>query len=137
MNDQADIKRDKADIRSDRKDIQADRRDIAKDRADIRADRQDVRTDHQDLRANQGDLRNDRGNVRSSDLDDQRTGGQDPRSARNIGQPVTGQRMDGGQRMEGTKPGISAATVANNAAENNKKAQATENVHKAWYHVWW
>ena len=34
------------------------------------------------------------------------------------------------------KPGMTATTLANNAAENNKKAQATQNVHKAWYHIW-
>jgi hypothetical protein len=34
------------------------------------------------------------------------------------------------------KPGMTATALANNAAENNKKAQATQNVHKAWYHIW-
>jgi hypothetical protein len=53
---------------------------------------------------------------------------QDQRSARNIGHPVAGQHIDA------AKPGLTASTVANNAAENNKKAQATQNVHKAWYH---
>jgi hypothetical protein len=31
---------------------------------------------------------------------------------------------------------MTAHTLASNAAENNKKVQATQNVHKAWYHVW-
>jgi hypothetical protein len=38
--------------------------------------------------------------------------------------------------MNGAKPGITSATLANNAAENNKKVQANEKLHKAWYHVW-
>jgi len=42
------------------------------------------------------------------------------------------QRIDAGN----PKPGITANTLANNAAENNKKAQATQSVHKAWYHIW-
>jgi hypothetical protein len=38
--------------------------------------------------------------------------------------------------VNAAKPGITSATLANNAAENNKKTRATENMHKAWYHVW-
>jgi hypothetical protein len=34
------------------------------------------------------------------------------------------------------KPGMTATALANNAAEKNKMAQATQNVHKAWYHIW-
>ena len=120
VNDQADISRDKADIRSDRKDIQADHKDIARDRADIRADQRDMRTDRQDLRADRGDLRNDRGNLHTSVQDGRRNDVQDQR----------------GKRMDGVKPAISSATLANNTAENNKKAQAAQHLHKAWYHFW-
>jgi len=42
------------------------------------------------------------------------------------------QRIDAGN----PKPGMTAATLANNAADNSKKARATQNVHKAWYHIW-
>jgi hypothetical protein len=39
--------------------------------------------------------------------------------------------------VEGAKPGITASTLANHAAENNKKAETKQTVHKAWYHIWW
>jgi hypothetical protein len=136
VNNQADITRDKADISSDRRDITRDRadirsdqRDITRDRADIRSDQRNIRVDRQDLRADRGDLRNDRGSV-SSAQGERRGDSQDQRFARNTGQSTTGKRVDV------AKPGITATTIANNAAENNKKARATENLHKAWYHIW-
>jgi hypothetical protein len=42
-----------------------------------------------------------------------------------------------GQRVDGAKSGITASTLANDAAENSKKAQTKQTVHKAWYHIWW
>jgi hypothetical protein len=42
------------------------------------------------------------------------------------------QRIDTGS----PKPGMTSATLASNTAENNKKAQATQKVHKARYHIW-
>jgi hypothetical protein len=39
--------------------------------------------------------------------------------------------------IKGAKPQITAATLANNAAENNKKLQANQNVRKSWYHLGW
>jgi hypothetical protein len=118
--DKADILSDRKDIQADHKDIQADRRDIARDRTDIRAVQRDMRTDRQDLRADRGDLRNDRGNLHSSVQDGRRNDVPDQR----------------GKRMDGAKPGISSATLASNTAENNKKAQAAQRLHKAWYHFW-
>jgi hypothetical protein len=38
--------------------------------------------------------------------------------------------------VDATKPGLTAATMANNAAENNKKVQTTQNLQRAWYHIW-
>jgi hypothetical protein len=122
---------DRADMARDKADIQTDRKDIAKDRADIRTDRQDVRMDRQDLRADRGDLRSDRSNFRSADVGDSHSNWQDQRLSRNTGQSATA-----GQGKDGAKPALTATTIANNAAENNKKVQATQNVHKAWYHIW-
>jgi hypothetical protein len=56
---------------------------------------------------------------------------QNQRFSRNTGQPATASQGKGG-----AKPAMTATTIANNAAENNKKVQATQNVHKAWYHIW-
>jgi len=70
-----------------------------------------VRADHGGIRSEHQDLRADRGDVRN-DRGNERI---------NAGSP---------------KPGMTAATLANNAAQNNKKAQATQNLHKAWYHFW-
>jgi hypothetical protein len=103
-------------------------RDIARDRADIRSDQRNIRTDRQDLRADRGDLRNDRTNVRAQG--ERRGDLQDQRFARNTGQSAASKPVNA------AKPGITAATLANNAAENDKKARATENMYKAWYHVW-
>ena len=96
------------------------KRCVKKKRADIRADQRDIRTDRQDLRADRGDLRNDRGNMQNSVQDQRRNDVQDQR----------------GKRVDGAKPGISSATLANNTAENNKKAQTAQQLHKAWYHFW-
>jgi hypothetical protein len=79
------------------------------------------------LRADRGDLRNDRGNFRNVDQDDRHGGWQDQR---NIGKPVAAERVNG------AKPGITSTTLANNAAENNKKVQTNQKLQKAWYHVW-
>jgi hypothetical protein len=134
--DRKDMARDRADVRADQRDIKTDRKDMARDRADMRADRQDIHKDRHDLRADRGDLRSDFGNVRTGDPGDRRTDWQesqqqDQRFSRNNVDQHTGDR-----RMDGTKPGMTAATVANNAAENNKKAQNTQKLHKAWYHFW-
>ena len=127
--------RDKADIRADRQDIQTDRKDIARDRADIRADQRDLRSDSRDLRADRGDLHNDRGNFRSGEQGN-RSEWQDQEASRNMSHSTPDHSV-GGQHMEAAKPGITSSTVANNAAENYRKAQNTQTVHKAWYHVWW
>jgi hypothetical protein len=106
--------------------------DNRRDRADIRADQREIRTDRQDLRADRGDLRNDRGNFRGGDQGERRGDWQDHESSRNMGRSVAAQRMD-----NGAKPGITASTLAHDTAENNEKAQSTQSVHKAWYHIWW
>jgi hypothetical protein len=36
-----------------------------------------------------------------------------------------------------TKVQLSSNTLANNAAENSKKAQEQQTTHKAWYHWIW
>jgi hypothetical protein len=90
-----------------------------------------MRADRQDLRADRGDLRNDHGKFRNGEQDARRGDWQDQRFSRNNWQPSAA-----GQRTDGVKPGMTAATMANNTAENNKKAQASTNVHKAWYHFW-
>jgi hypothetical protein len=87
--------------------------------------------DRQNLRADSGDLRSDRSNFRSTDVGDGHSNWQDQRLSRNAGQPATAS-----QGKDGAKPVMTATTIANNAAENNKKVQATQNVHKAWYHIW-
>jgi hypothetical protein len=87
--------------------------------------------DHQNLRADRGDLRSDRSNLRSADVGDSHSNSQNQRFSRNTGQPATASQGKGG-----AKPAMTATTIANNAAENNKKVQATQNVHKAWYHIW-
>jgi hypothetical protein len=67
--------------------------------------------DKADIRSDHQDLRADRGDMRTEHVN---------------------------QHIEAAspKPGMTAQTLANNAAENSKKAQATQNVHKAWYHFW-
>ena len=132
--DRKDIARDRADIRTDQRDINTDHKDIARDRTDIRADQQDIHKDRQDLRTDRGDLRNNPCNLRTGEPSDPRNDRQESQDQRfsrnNVGQPA------GGQRMDGTKPGMTATTVANNAAENNKKTQNTQNLQKAWWHFW-
>jgi hypothetical protein len=110
--------------------MRADRQDIRTDRQDIRADRQDMHMDRQDLRADRGDLRRDHGNFGNSERNDRRGDLQDQRFTRNTWQSAAGQHTDG------VKPGMTPAAMANNTAENNKKAQAATSVHKAWYHFW-
>jgi hypothetical protein len=48
------------------------------------------------------------------------------------------ERIDSGNRTNAAnpKPGMTAGTLANNTAENAKRAQATQNLHKAWHHIW-
>ncbi|HXW73379.1 MAG TPA: hypothetical protein VEK10_01085 [Steroidobacteraceae bacterium] len=36
-----------------------------------------------------------------------------------------------------TSPQLTATTLANSAAENNKKQLDQQSVHKAWYHYFW
>jgi hypothetical protein len=76
------------------------------DRKDIARDRADIRADQRDIRSDHQDLRADRGDMRS-DRGNQRI---------NTGSP---------------KPGMTSTTLASNTAENNKKAQATQHIHKA------
>lgn len=71
------------------------------------------------MRADRGDLRSDRSNFRSANVADNHGDWQDQRFSKNTGQPATA-----GQGKDGVKPAMTATTLANNAAENNKKVQA-------------
>ena len=130
VNDQAQIAQDRANIRSERT-------DIAQDRSNIRADERNIRQDRQDIRADKADLRNDRAVIAANQsgtaaMDGvrkmrNRSGGQspqpqDPRMSRNTFEP--------------TKAALTPSTVANNSAETTHKTQTTQNLQKAWWHIW-
>jgi hypothetical protein len=38
--------------------------------------------------------------------------------------------------VEPAKAGLTPSTVANNAAENTRKTQSTQNLQKAWWYIW-
>jgi hypothetical protein len=83
----------------------------------IRADRQDLRADRHDLRADAQDLRTAKpGQVTQAQ-----------RFARSDVKPGT-------TSVTTAKVQLTPSTLANNAAENSKKNQHQQTVHKAWYH---
>ena len=91
--------------------------EIGADQRDIHADRQDLRTDRHDLRANGRDFRT-------------ANPAQTQQVARNEVHP-------GPQPVNAGKVQLTSATLANNTAENSKKAQNQQTTHKAWYHWIW
>ncbi len=99
------------------------------------ADQGDLRSGGGNLGADNGNHgwdRNDRGGGGQGD----RRSGWDWQKSGELDQRVSRNGSQAGQRVNGAKPEITANTVANDAAENNKKMQNTRNVQKAWYHIW-
>jgi hypothetical protein len=112
-------------MHKDAQDIRSDRQDLRADRQDLRADRQDLRTDHSDLRQDYASNSKDAGR-----------GWQDQHGSQSRWQDAHGQPVNPSMHPAEAKVGMTSATVANNAAENNKKAQTDQHLQKAWWHIW-
>jgi hypothetical protein len=135
-NEQRDIARDKADIRADRRDIERDRADIRSDQRDLRADARDVRADRSDVRDDRRDVRSDSDRMRGGHASRTLTAMNEANGARAVHGATT--RDDGATQTAAGQPGVTAKTLADNAAANDKKPSATQTAHQPWYHfLWW
>jgi hypothetical protein len=128
VNDQAQIAQDKTNIRTERG-------DIARDRSNIRADERNIREDRQDIRADQADLRNDRA-VMAANQSSRGNGWDGPNAQTQRGQSPQQDPRTSRSGVEPMKAGLTPSTVANHAVENTRKTQATQNLQKAWWHIW-
>jgi hypothetical protein len=129
VNDQAQIALDKTNIRTERG-------DIAQDRSNIRTDERNMRQDRQDIRANEADLRNDHTVIAANQSN--RGNGWDTQNAQTQRWQSSQQQDQHMPRntVEPTKPALTSSTVANNAADTTRKTQTSQNLQKAWWHVW-
>jgi hypothetical protein len=111
-------------MRTDRTDIAREHDAIRTDAGNIRASANNIRSDRQDLRADRHDLRADGQDFRAANPS------QAQRVARNDIKP-------GSTPVNAGKVQLSSSTLANNAAENSRKNQHQQTMHKAWYHWFW